>query len=87
MSYKIICSSDNVIRNVRRSIYSLPMHIYKHQLYLFEQHSETLTIWSANIGINTEDKSLIMKCSPWCSNEFYATLYLDGDEGGGVRLF
>ena len=39
-------------------IYSLPMNLHKHQLYLLEQHSESFTIWSAIIRINTEGKSL-----------------------------
>jgi len=41
--------------------YSLPMNLPKHQLYLLEQHSESLKMWSAIIRINTEGKSLIMK--------------------------
>jgi len=39
----------------------LTMNLHKHQLYLFEQHSESFKIWSAIIRINTEGKSLIMK--------------------------
>ena len=37
------------------------MNLHKHQLYLFEQHSESFKSWSAIIRINTEGKSLIMK--------------------------
>jgi len=40
------------------------MNLHKHQLYLFEQHSESLKSWSAIIRINTEVKSLIMKLGP-----------------------
>ena len=40
------------------------MNLYKHQLYLLEQHSESFKIWSAIIRINTEGKSLIMKLGP-----------------------
>jgi len=40
------------------------MHLHKHQLYLLEQHSESFTIWSVIIRINTEGKSLIMKLDP-----------------------
>jgi len=32
------------------------MNLHKHQLYLLELHSESLTIWSAIIRINTEGK-------------------------------
>ena len=45
-------------------MYSLPMNLHKHQLYLLEQHSESFNIWSAIIRINTEGKSLIMKLGP-----------------------
>ena len=40
------------------------MNLHKHQLYLLEQHSESFTIWSVIIRINTEGKSLIMKLGP-----------------------
>ena len=40
------------------------MNLHKYQLYLLEQHSESFKIWSANIRINTEGKSLIMKLGP-----------------------
>jgi len=40
------------------------MHVLKHQLYLLEQNSESFTIWSAIIRINTEGKSLNMKLGP-----------------------
>ena len=56
--------SDKPIRNVKTKIYSLPVHVHKHQFYLLEQHSESLNIWSAIIRINTESKSLIMKLGP-----------------------
>ena len=42
-------------------LYSLPMNLQKHQLYLLEQHCESFKIWSAIIRIHTEGKSLIMK--------------------------
>jgi len=29
------------MRNVKNRIYSLPMHVYKHHLYLLEQHRES----------------------------------------------
>jgi len=35
-----------------------------HQLYLLEQHSDSLEIWSTIIRIKTEGKSLIMKLCP-----------------------
>jgi len=44
------------------------MNLYKHQLYLFEQHSESFKIWSAFIRINTEGKFLIMKLGPGLPN-------------------
>jgi len=37
------------------------MNLHKHQLYLFEQYTESFKSWSAIIRINTEGKSLIMK--------------------------
>jgi len=40
--------------------YSLPINLHKHQLYLLQQHYESLNNWSAIIWINTEGKSLIM---------------------------
>jgi len=40
------------------------MNLHKHQLYLFEQHSESFKSWSAIIRINTKVKSLIMKLGP-----------------------
>ena len=53
--------SGKIIRNVKSRIFSLPMHVHKHQLYLLEQHSESFKIWPAIVRINTEGKSLIMK--------------------------
>jgi len=44
--------------------YSLIMNLHKHQLYFFQQHSESFKILSAIIRINTEGKSLIMKLGP-----------------------
>jgi len=38
--------------------------LHKQQLYLLEQHGESLTIWSAVIGINSKGKSLIKKLGP-----------------------
>ena len=35
-----------------------------HQLYLLEQHSESLKTWWAIIRINNEGKSSIMKLGP-----------------------
>ena len=40
------------------------MNLHRHKSYLLEQHSESFKIWSANIRINTEGKSLIMKLGP-----------------------
>jgi len=40
ISWKITHISDKLISNVKSRIYSLPMHLHKHQLYLLEQHSE-----------------------------------------------
>ena len=40
------------------------MNLYKHQLYLLEQHSESFKSRSASIRIYTEGKSLIMKLGP-----------------------
>jgi len=49
---------------LKSKIYSLPMNLHKHQLYLLEHCvSESFKIWSA-IRINTEGKSLIMKLGP-----------------------
>ena len=45
-------------------MYSLPLYVHTHQVYLLEQHSESFEIWSAIIKINTEGKSLIMKLGP-----------------------
>jgi len=56
--------SDKFIRDVNNRIYSLPMNLDKHQLYLLEQHSESFKIWSGIIRINTEGKSSIMKLGP-----------------------
>jgi len=49
---------------LKQNIYSLPMNLHTHQLYLLEQHSESFRSWSVNIRINTEGKSLIMKLGP-----------------------
>ena len=45
-------------------MYSLPLYVHTHQVYLLEQHSESFEIWSAIIKINPEGKSLIMKLGP-----------------------
>ena len=37
------------------------MNLHKHQLYLWEEHSDSFQIWSAIIRINTEGNSSIMK--------------------------
>jgi len=42
----------------------LPVHVNKHELYLLEQHSESLKIGSAIIRINTGGKKIIMKLGP-----------------------
>ena len=47
------------------------MNLPKHQLYLFELHSESFKIWSAIIRINTDDKSLIMKLGPGTNFKMY----------------
>ena len=31
--------SDELFMSVKRSVYSLPMYIHKHQLYLFEKNT------------------------------------------------
>ena len=49
---------------LKQNIYSLPMNLHTHQLYLLEQHSESFKIWLAIIRIKTEGKSLIMKLGP-----------------------
>ena len=49
--------ADKPIRNVNSRIYSLPLHVYKHQLDLYEQHIDSFKI----IRINTEGKTLIRK--------------------------
>jgi len=46
------------------------MYVHKHQLYLLEQHRESLEIWSAIIKTNTEGKSLIIKLNPGLSEYF-----------------
>jgi len=63
ISDKIIHISDKFIRNVKSRIYSLPMHVHKHQLYFLEQHSKSFIIWSVIISINTDNecKSLKLK--------------------------
>ena len=40
------------------------MHVYKHQLYLIEQHRESFEIWPSIKRMNTESRSLIMKLGP-----------------------
>ena len=59
---------------LKSKIYSLPMNLHKHQLYLLEQHSESFKIWSAIIRINTEGKSLIMKLGPGLLVQFLPRL-------------
>ena len=57
--------SDKFIRDVKNRIYSLPMNLHTHQLYLLEQHSESSKIGSAFTRINTDRlKSMIMKLGP-----------------------
>jgi len=46
------------------------IYIYKHQLHLLEQYSESLTNWSAIIRINTVGKSFIMKSRPGHLNQW-----------------
>ena len=59
----ITCKSLNIsikfIRNVKSRIYSLPINLHKHLLYLLEQHSGLYEIWSAIKWIHTEGKN------PW----------------------
>jgi len=43
------------------------MNLYKHRLYLLEQHCVSFKIWSESIRINIEGKSLIMKLDPGIS--------------------
>ena len=46
-------------------MHNSPMHLHQHQqLYLQEQHNQSVKIWSAIIWINTESKSLIMNLGP-----------------------
>ena len=59
---------------LKSKIYSLSMHLHKHQLYYLEQHSESFKIWSAIIRINTEGKSLIMKLGPGLLVQFLPRL-------------
>ena len=33
--------SDKPINNVKSRTYSIPLHVYTHQLYLLEQHSDS----------------------------------------------
>jgi len=49
-SGNIIHISEKMIRNVKSRIhvYSLPVNLHKHQLYLLEQHRETLKILVSN---------------------------------------
>ena len=50
--------------SVQSRIYSSPMRVLNHQLYLLEQHSDSYKNMSAIIRINTQGKSLIMKLGP-----------------------
>ena len=50
------------------------MNLHKHQLYLFEQHSESFNVWSAVIRINTEGKSLIMKLGPFLTGNLKSAI-------------
>ena len=45
-------------------MYSLPLHVHKHQLYLLEQHSESFEIGQQLNWIYIEGNSLIMKLDP-----------------------
>ena len=47
------------------------MNLHKHQLFLLKQHSESFKSWSANISINTEGKSLIMKLGSGVISEIH----------------
>ena len=40
-----------IVRNINSRIYSLPMNLHKHQLYLKELHGESFKMWSAIIRI------------------------------------
>ena len=54
---------SQIYGNVLSRMYSLPMNLHKHKLYLQEQHSKSFKSWSAIIRINTDVKSFIMKSS------------------------
>ena len=41
VSGKFVHISEKIIRNVKSRIYTLPINLHKHQLYLLEQHSES----------------------------------------------
>jgi len=42
-------------------LYSLPVHLNNHELYLLEQHFESFKLWSAIIRINTDGNCFIMR--------------------------
>jgi len=60
MSSKVIYASNEFIGNFQSSIYSLPMYLYIHQLYLLEQHSELFKIRPAIISIISEGESFTL---------------------------
>ena len=64
VSSQLFSADYRIIRNYKSVMYSLPLYVHTHQVYLLEQHSESFEIWSAIIKINTEGKSLIMKLGP-----------------------
>mgnify|MGYP007091344545 CR=1 FL=1 len=68
---QIIHSSNNFIRIVKSRIYSLPMNLHTHQLYLLQQHSESFKSWSGIIKVTTTGKTLIMKLGPVTNNALY----------------
>ena len=67
ISSRIIHISDKFIRKVKSRTFRLHMNLYKHRLYLLEQHGVSFKIWSESIRINTEGKSLILKLDPGIS--------------------
>ena len=60
---------NQILSGLFKAEYIVYLWIYIHiskLLYLLEQHSELFKIWSANIRINTEGISLIMKFWGMC---------------------
>jgi len=51
-------------------IYSLPMDLLKHQLYLLETHSDSFKSWSVIIRINTWGYNIDCEIGPWARYYF-----------------